>query len=132
MRLPRRSLQSAAVAALLSAAPVPADSPCEGLEQFRCAGKSGCTEVDGFTRQDGVKVSRHCKRIGQAGGSAATGKEPEKKSASAAKEKDTETKPSAKEMPLDKTSGTKEKETEKTTTAKDKPSEKQGSRDRTE
>lgn len=70
-RLPSAVLLSAALAAW-SAGTVFAESPCKGLEQGICEGKTGCLWVDGYTRKDGKTVASHCKSGGKKGSPTAT------------------------------------------------------------
>jgi hypothetical protein len=37
---------------------------CKGMEKSACEGQNTCTWVDGYTRQDGVKVNGYCRGKG--------------------------------------------------------------------
>jgi hypothetical protein len=111
----------AALVLALAAGPTLAESPCQGLDQRPCEGKSGCTWVDSYTRKDGIKVSGYCRSTGTDSGAAdkkPVTKEPEKKAAAPAKEPEKKTAAPAKEP--EKKSTAKEKEPEKKPTAKEK------------
>ncbi|WP_157726375.1 hypothetical protein [Imhoffiella purpurea] len=49
------------LAAVMAPAPVLAESACKGLEKAACETKSSCNWVNGYTRQNGTKVSGHCR-----------------------------------------------------------------------
>ena len=50
-----------ALALMLGAVSVQAESACKGLEKGKCGNKASCTWVDSFTRKDGVKVAAYCR-----------------------------------------------------------------------
>lgn len=67
----KRTTQALLSAALLAGGLVGtalAESPCKGLDQRQCEGKSGCSWVDGYVRKDGVKVAAYCKASGKSSG----------------------------------------------------------------